>query len=101
MHSPHVAELHLRVVEKAVVTANAVVSVVRRTTVQHVRIVAVLRHKRLRELPEVKSVSAVPLEKQIYLIGCWEHTNRGETVSQIASTDRASTMMVENVECIM
>lgn len=101
MHSPHVAELHLSVSEETVVTAHAVVSVVRGPTIQHVGIVAVLRHKCIGELSEVYSFWAVPLKKQVNLVSCWEHTNRGETVSQIATTDRASTMVVENVKCIV
>jgi len=96
--------LNLSVGEEAVVATVKVMSVVRGSAIQHVRIVLVIRKEGLAKLAKVDAavlVSVVALEEQAHLIGCWEDSDSSEALSQVSLADSAVSQMVKDNEGIM
>lgn len=78
MNTPHIAVFNLSLREEAVVATVKVVSMIRRTTVQHMTVVVVIGQECLGKLLETNTVvlvQVVSLEEQTHLISGGEDSN--------------------------
>lgn len=78
MNTPHIAVFNLSLREEAVITTVKMVSMIGRTTVQHVTVVIIIRQECLSKLLETNTVvlvQVVSLEEQTHLISGREDSN--------------------------
>lgn len=104
VHTPHVTVLNLCVGEVAVITSVQMVSMVRRSTLQHVGVIIVVANEGCAKFIVIESmvlISVVSLEEQIHLVCRWENPNCCETLSQISLADSSSPKMIEDDESVM
>lgn len=104
MGAPHVAVLHLGIGEEAIIALVEVVSVIRRSSVQHVAVVRIVRQEGLAELLEAQSVVlvlVVALEEESDLVSGWEDTDRSQTLSYVGLSDLPVSAIVEDREAVV
>jgi len=102
--APHVAVLNLCVWEEAVISLVQVVSVVRRSSVQHVAVVGVVWKECAAELLKAQSVVlvvVVALEEETDLVCCREHSNCSEALPQVSLRHVPMSAVVKDSEAVV